>query len=654
MGVTTKSEVVVDATSHAFISDPAANQIQVLDLRTLAVGTPIPVGPQPQGLALTPDGTRLYVADSGSREISVVDVAARREDHRFVIPTTTVNQGNPYSIAIANNGKALVVMSQAFTGGIALVQIDLATEGSTVRPEVGSLAGTTRVAASGDRSHIAMFEGDSTPGSVFLYDASTDSFTPRHFLNGFLNNVSLNQNGSTIYADQGTSTQPPQTFVLDGTLAQKASIPGSAISTTEDPAAAIAFRVQGAFLEIVDLTRNTINLNTGIAIPKGAGTATGGAAFAPDGTIFVVLTTNGAFVVSVAPTVTIAGPPDPSGDAFQVLSFTAADPDDPGAPLATSCSLDGAVPGPCGSPVTYMNLGAGRHTFTAQASDPGGETGSASYSWTVNAPVATPPPPPPPPPPAPAPRDGYWMLASNGMVFVFGDAIGRGGDAKLPPGAVATAIAPVATGAGFWVVDDRGDVFGSLKVPTYGGNPPRNAGENITSISSTADGKGYWLFSSQGRVFAYGDAAYFGDMGAIRLNGPVLGSVATPSGRGYYMVASDGGIFAFGDATFAGSMGGRRLNGPIVGLAPNPAGTGYWLVASDGGIFAFGSPFKGSMASVPLNRPVIGLVAYGDGYLMVGSDGGIFDFSNKAFLGSLGGSNMTRAVVGVAPVLAGS
>ena len=59
-------------------------------------------------------------------------------------------------------------------------------------------------------------------------------------------------------------------------------------------------------------------------------------------------------------------------------------------------------------------------------------------------------------------------------------------------------------------------------------------------------------------------------------------------------------------------------------------------MASDGGVFAFDAPFRGSLGHLTLNRPVNGLVAYGNGYLMVASDGGVFTFSDKLFVGSLG------------------
>jgi hypothetical protein len=73
------------------------------------------------------------------------------------------------------------------------------------------------------------------------------------------------------------------------------------------------------------------------------------------------------------------------------------------------------------------------------------------------------------------------------------------------------------------------------------------------------------------------------------------------------------------------------------------------MVASDGGIFAFGdADFHGSMGRTRLNKPVVGMVRYGNGYLMVGSDGGIFDFSNKPFLGSLAGRALAAPIVSVA------
>lgn len=73
------------------------------------------------------------------------------------------------------------------------------------------------------------------------------------------------------------------------------------------------------------------------------------------------------------------------------------------------------------------------------------------------------------------------------------------------------------------------------------------------------------------------------------------------------------------------------------------------MVAKDGGVFSFGTAvFRGSMGATPLNKPVVGMVRYGDGYLMVAAEGGIFNFSDRAFAGSLGDDPPSRPIVAVA------
>jgi hypothetical protein len=238
---------------------------------------------------------------------------------------------------------------------------------------------------------------------------------------------------------------------------------------------------------------------------------------------------------------------------------------------------------------------------------------------------------------------GYWMLGADGVVYAFGGVGSFGGG-----GANASAMAARRDGQGYWIVDRAGVVKGFGTALTYGTPPVLDTGERITTISGTQSGNGYWLFSNRGRAFNYGDARFYGDMRATALNGPVIASVATADGRGYYMVGSDGGIFTFGDAAFHGSTGNLDLNAPIVGIAPTPDGTGYWLVATDGGVFAFNAPFRGSMGSTTLNKPIDGLVAFGKGYLMVASDGGIFSFSDKPFFGSLGDNPPAHPIIGVA------
>jgi len=178
-----------------------------------------------------------------------------------------------------------------------------------------------------------------------------------------------------------------------------------------------------------------------------------------------------------------------------------------------------------------------------------------------------------------------------------------------PPGTCIPNVAPCST-QGYWMAATDGGLFSYGNAPFYGSMGGHPLVRPVVGIAPTADRGGYWEVASDGGVFAFGDAAFHGSMGGTHINQPVVGIAATPGGGGYWEVASDGGMFAFGDAGFYGSMGATPLNQPVVGIAPTRTGRGYWLVAADGGVFNFGDAyFRGSAGNLALNAPVTAVAA---------------------------------------------
>jgi ribosomal protein L24E len=162
---------------------------------------------------------------------------------------------------------------------------------------------------------------------------------------------------------------------------------------------------------------------------------------------------------------------------------------------------------------------------------------------------------------------------------------------------------------GYQMVASDGGVFSFGNAVNFGSMGGQKLNQPIVGMAAPCTGGGYWLVASDGGIFAFGTAKSFGSMGSVKLNQPVVGMAATPTGNGYWMVAADGGIFAFGTAKSFGSMGSVKLNQPVVGMAATPTGNGYWMVAADGGIFAFGDAKSlGSMGGTPLNKPVVGML----------------------------------------------
>ena len=117
-------------------------------------------------------------------------------------------------------------------------------------------------------------------------------------------------------------------------------------------------------------------------------------------------------------------------------------------------------------------------------------------------------------------------------------------------------MTPTPDGKGYWMVASDGGIFSFGDAAFYGSTGPSHLNKPIVGMTPTPDGKGYWLVASDGGIFSYGDAGFYGSTGAITLNKPIVGMTPTPDGKGYWMVATDGGIFNFGDAGFYGSPAG--------------------------------------------------------------------------------------------------
>ena len=272
-------------------------------------------------------------------------------------------------------------------------------------------------------------------------------------------------------------------------------------------------------------------------------------------------------------------------------------------------------------------------------------------TWgTGNTPPTTPPPTLPGGGTAPAVGNGYWLVAADGGIFAFGDAVFKGSTGAIKLNQPIVAMSSTPTRGGYWMAASDGGVFAFGDAPFRGSTGSIKLNQPMVGMASTPAGTGYWLVAKDGGIFAFGGAVFRGSTGAIKLAQPIVGMAATPSGGGYWLVAADGGVFAFGDAAFRGSTGGIKLAQPMVGMAATPSGNGYWLVAADGGIFAFGDAvFRGSTGGIKLNQPIVGMSRSlsGGGYRLVARDGGVFAFGDAVFRGSTGAIKLNQPMVGM-------
>jgi hypothetical protein len=226
----------------------------------------------------------------------------------------------------------------------------------------------------------------------------------------------------------------------------------------------------------------------------------------------------------------------------------------------------------------------------------------------------------------------FWLATTAGSLYSFG--LPSYGSPAGPLNQPIVSVVPTSDRRGYWMVASDGGIFSYGDSQFYGSTGSLRLNRPIVGLAATADQRGYWMVASDGGIFTFGDATFYGSTGSLTLNKPIVGMAATPSGSGYWLVASDGGIFTFGDAAFYGSTGSLTLQKPVISMTSTPDGHGYWLVASDGGIFTFGDAgFYGSSANSP-GDPVQRMVSTnsGHGYWIVEQNGTAIAFGDAASL----------------------
>ena len=213
-----------------------------------AVGPPINVGGGPYGIAVTPDGTRVYVANGGA--VAVIDTQTN-----FVGPPITVGN-NPRGIAISPDGMTAYVTNQT-SGDVSVV--DLPSNQAIGAPIVvgGSPLGIA-ITPNGGRAYVA----NSKSGSVSVIDTRTNQVVgspiivgtePRAIAispDGGRAYVANAQSGSVSVIDTGTN-QVVGSPIIVGTEPK-------AIAITPDGARAYVANRESADVTVIDARTNQV------------------------------------------------------------------------------------------------------------------------------------------------------------------------------------------------------------------------------------------------------------------------------------------------------------------------------------------------------------------------------------------------------------
>jgi len=167
-------------------------------------------------------------------------------------------------------------------------------------------------------------------------------------------------------------------------------------------------------------------------------------------------------------------------------------------------------------------------------------------------------------------------------------------------------MAATPSGKGYWLVASDGGIFSYGDAQFYGSTGSLQLNQPIVGMLAGPGGSGYFLVAADGGVFSYGSAPFYGSLGGQALKRSIVAAVSTPTGNGYWFTDSAGLVTNFGSASYYGSAP-ANLFRPIVGMADAPGNGSFVGSPYPSGAYGFDIS-KYQCGNLPTGAHSIGIV----------------------------------------------
>jgi DNA-binding beta-propeller fold protein YncE len=257
--------VLDDQRGRVYITNSGYNRIEVFDAKNLSFLPPIPVGQLPHQMAMSTDGSMLYVAHAGAESISMIDLNLQQMVGSVVFPPIprngTVNPIFPRAMALGLSGLEFIMSDGSqwnVIGGTAIPR-----PANPVTPNAFSTSNNLdNMIASPDSQYILTLSGN---GNAYVYNATSDSYTSAKTLFGV--------NGAAIQGFYGPlAVGPGGAYLLANGLILSSSL--TTIGGSATPSTTSASGVTGNVAAVAPLSSTTfLALTTPVRATAGAVTS---------------------------------------------------------------------------------------------------------------------------------------------------------------------------------------------------------------------------------------------------------------------------------------------------------------------------------------------------------------------------------------------
>lgn len=228
------------------------NSVSVINTATNTVTDTIPVGIDPEGVGVSQDGTRVYVANSEGNSVSVIDTTTNS-----VIDTVLVGL-DPVGIGVTPDG------TQVYVIGRDSVVIDTATNTVTATLPASS-AGGVAFHPSGTPGYVR----DS--GVILVIDTASNTLSDTVIVGpGAGGGVAVTPDGTRVYASNSVNNTVSVIDTATNTLIDTVSVGTSpdGLAVTPDGTAVYVANLGGDTVSVIDTATNTVTDT--ITLPAGS------------------------------------------------------------------------------------------------------------------------------------------------------------------------------------------------------------------------------------------------------------------------------------------------------------------------------------------------------------------------------------------------
>lgn len=346
--------------SRLYIADADANTVSVVDTSSREIVGTVSVS-TPFGVAVSPDGTRLYVVSPTTNTLVVVDTAT------LAVVATPATGSNPFAVAVSPDGARAYVTNVNGSGTSPLTVVDTATNAVIATPAVPT--GQRPLIASPDGSRLYMAGSSPVNHDIRAFDTATQTIVATIAVGVFANTVTglaISDDGATLYAASANSDTVRLIDTATNTITTTIAAGDGAygIALTPDGTRAYVTNSNADTVSVIDRSTNAV-VST---IPVGANPRT--VVISPDGAFAYVANTDADTVSVIAidtfPAITTTAVAD--GMVGAAYSAAIAVTGSPGPTLAvTSGSLPPGL-SLVGGEITGTPTVPGTYTFTLTAS----------------------------------------------------------------------------------------------------------------------------------------------------------------------------------------------------------------------------------------------------------------------------------------------